>query len=141
MGREREEKAFSDYDNIVDFSKQNIPDFWISTYKTDSRINKIYTNGQYESSVSIVLCNDKEDENAPLFENETAISYDFDAKYPVLYIKFFVTERIEDVDEKTEDYIYDIPKYKYKPATLVFPSDNTSYILIDGAFYTIERRE
>lgn len=142
MGIEKEEEAFEDYSNKIEAAKQNIPEFWISTnpvdfkkYNKTSVINKIYTNGENESPTSIILCNSIEDEkDYPKFRAQTSISKDFEVKYPVIYIEFFIIE-IDDIN------VYDVEKNKYTPATLVFPSDNTAYILIGGAFYTIERRE
>ncbi len=87
-------------------------------------------NDNYRSPVSIVLSIDRLNENYPIFSDQTTISSDFYADYPILYIKFFIASK---KDNQVEKYI---------PATLAISSDNQFLILIDGAFYSlIEKRE
>lgn len=134
-------KAWEDTKRASELAKKNIPDFWVSTenkyrkeeYNKTSVINEIYVNGSVSSPVSISLCNTGYDEYYPTFSSETALSTDFQAQYPVVYIKFFTYELDKNIDDIHS-------RATYTPVTLVFPSDNTAYILIDGAFYTIERR-
>jgi hypothetical protein len=122
-------KAQNDYDEKVEIAKANIPvvNFSIKEYDgKDSDNNYIYVNDNYLSPISIVLSLDRSSDSYPIFKEQTAISGDFFAEYPVLYVKFFI-EHSENGQIK-----------EYEPATLVITSDNRFYILVDGAFYSLK---
>jgi len=126
VGEDVRSKAQNDYDEKVENAKIIIPDVYFSVkeyHGKDSDNNYIYVNDNYLSPISIVLSLDRSNDSYPIFRAQTAISGDFFAEYPVLYINFFIRE-----DRQTKEY---------KPATLVITSDNRFYILIDGAFYSL----
>lgn len=111
------------YDDKVRSAKKNIPAICISIREHNGQEiydNYIHNEG-YFSPVSIILSLDKENDYYPIFVDQNAISKDFDAEYPVMYIRFTL-------------YNEDI----YNPATLIITSDNKFYILIDGAFYSLK---
>ena len=59
----------------------------------------------------------------------TADSPDFEAEYPVLYIRFFFYEDNSNSERE------------YRPATLVITSDDRFYLLLDRAFYSLKPSE
>lgn len=130
LDKDYKEKLYIDYDYKKESAKKDIPEvyFSIKEYKgKGTNNNYIYVNDKYRSPVSIVLSTDRLNENYPIFSEQTTISSDFYADYPVLYIKFFITSK----DNQEEKYI---------PATLVISSDNQFLILIDGAFYSLTEK-
>jgi len=121
------------YDEKIRNSRNNIPNFYLSIRETNgsdtrtSNSNYIHVNGNYLSPISVILSINVFTDYQPAHVSQTAVSHDFVAEYPVLYIKFFI--------KNTQDN-----SVVYKPATLVITSDNRFYVLIEGAFYSLVRQ-
>lgn len=126
---DKTKKMIDKYDKAVEKSKNRAFDFLIYIRSFDNSFtaqNSVVVkneNAIFESPISIILSMDKNQENYPVFSDQTSLSQDFLVKYPVIFIKFFLKDN-------TNNYL---------PATILLSSDNKSYILIDGAFYELKR--
>lgn len=123
-------QLYDEYNTKIENAKVNIPTISISVkenYGKEISNNLIFVNGYYLSPISIVFSLDRINENYPVFVDQTTISKDFYVEYPTIYIKFFIPVE----DEKNQISMY-------RPATLVISRDNKFYLLIDGAFYSLE---
>jgi len=133
IGEDVKTRLYESYEEKIKNAKANIPDLYFSVKKyrkthgyRDTNSNYIYTDGVHSSSISIILSTNRINDYYTIFVNRTAISGDFIAEYPVLYIQFFIR------------LIDDNQAIKYEPATLVITSDDRFYILINGAFYSLK---
>lgn len=124
-------QLIKEYDKAVNEAKKTLPDvnFSVKMYngKEAPDCNDLIVQDGYISPISIILSKDRNDDNYPIFFEQTTISYDLGVKveYPVIYIKFFYLD-----EDKNGNALF-------KPATLVLSSNNKQYLLINGAFYSL----
>ena len=122
-----------EYQVKVEEAKNNLPSVVFSIKEKyfsslEAGANYIYTDGLRASPIAIILSMENEVPSLLANSEMTADSPDFQAEYPVLYIRFFL---IEDRDSERV----------YLPATLVITSDDRFYLLLDGAFYSLKPSE
>ena len=122
-----------EYQAKVEEAKNNLPSLIFSIKERDlpfleTDANYIYIDGLSPSPISVTLSMENEVPSMLADSEMTADSPDFQAEYPVLYIRFFFSEDRD--DERV-----------YLPATLVITSDDRFYLLLDGAFYSLKPSE
>ena len=122
-----------EYQVKVEEAKNNLPSLIFSIKERDlpfleTDANYIYIDGFSPSPISVTLSMENEVLSMLADSEMTADSPDFQAEYPVLYIRFFFSEDRD--DERV-----------YLPATLVITSDDRFYLLLDGAFYSLKPSE
>ena len=122
-----------EYQAKVEEAKNNLPSLIFSIKERDlpfleTDANYIYIDGFSPSPISVTLSMENEVPSMLADSEMTADSPDFQAEYPVLYIRFFFSEDRD--DERV-----------YLPATLVITSDDRFYLLLDGAFYSLKPSE
>ena len=122
-----------EYQAKVEEAKNNLPSLIFSIKERDlpfleTDANYIYIDGLSPSPISVTLSMENEVPSMLADSEMTADSPDFQAEYPVLYIRFFFSENRD--DERV-----------YLPATLVITSDDRFYLLLDGAFYSLKPSE
>ena len=122
-----------EYQVKVEEAKNNLPSLIFSIKERDlpfleTDANYIYIDGFSPSPISVTLSMENEVPSMFADSEMTADSPDFQAEYPVLYIRFFFSENRD--DERV-----------YLPATLVITSDDRFYLLLDGAFYSLKPSE
>ncbi len=128
-------ELYDQYDEKVKLAEENIPDIFFSVkegkFEGDPS-NYIYTKGRFYSPVNIILSLERLGDCYPILSERTAVSGDFVAEYPVLYIQFFLN-KISEGSRGSE----------YQSASIIITSDSDSEILLltDGAFYSIKRME
>ncbi len=128
LGEETQKKLLEEYDEEVREAENTIPDIEIE-FQTPAKYEKenaIWANN-YNSPFSIILSTARINDYYPSYKDSTTYSESFLVEYPVIYIKLFA--RFE--EETTEIY---------KPATIVVSADNQVMLLIEGAFYSLERK-
>ncbi len=126
LEEEKRNSLYNEYDNLVAEATEKIPNisFSIKQEKTYESENYICLQDGYNSPFSVILSIDRTEDNYPVLIEQTTISPDFYVEYPVIYIRFFTREYVEE-------------EWKYAPATLVLSSDGQFLILINGAFYSL----
>ena len=122
-----------EYQAKVEEAKNNLPSLIFSIKERDlpfleTDANYIYIDGLSPSPISVTLSMENEVPSMLADSEMTADSPDFQAEYPVLYIRFFFSEDRD--DERV-----------YLPATLVITSDDRFYLLLDRAFYSLKPSE
>ena len=86
----------------------------------------IRVNG-YESPFSIILSTERINDEYPIYSDTTTLSESFFVEYPVVYIKLFAKFKDGESD-------------RYNPATVIVSADGQVLLLMEGAFYSLERR-
>ena len=86
----------------------------------------IRVNG-YESPFSIILSTERINDEYPIYSDTTTLSESFFVEYPVVYIKLFA--RFKDGESD-----------RYNPATVIVSADGQVLLLMENAFYSLERR-
>lgn len=118
-----------EYQIKVEEAKNNLPSLVFSIkeiIKSETDANYIYINGILPSPIAVVLSMENEVPSMLANSEMTADSPDFEAEYPVLYIRFFFYEDNSNSERE------------YSPAALVITSDDRFYLLLDGAFYSLK---
>lgn len=120
-----------EYQIKVEEAKNNLPSVVFSIKENyfsslEAEANYIYTDGLRASPIAIILSMENEVPSMLANSEMTADSPDFEAEYPVLYIRFFFYEDNSNSERE------------YSPATLVITSDDRFYLLLDGAFYSLK---
>ena len=128
IGEETKKKLLEEYDEEVREAENTIPDIEIE-FRMPTKYEKenaVWVNN-YNSPFSIILSTARINDYYPSYRDSTTYSESFLVEYPVIYIKLFA--RFE--EEAAEIY---------KPATIVVSADHQVMLLIEGAFYSLERR-
>lgn len=128
IGEETKKKLLEEYDDEVREAENTIPDIEIE-FRMPTKYEKenaVWVNN-YNSPFSIILSTARINDYYPSYRDSTTYSESFLVEYPVIYIKLFA--RFE--EEAAEIY---------KPATIVVSADHQVMLLIEGAFYSLERR-
>lgn len=120
------ENLYREYDELVQQAQDNVPDITFTVKEGEvENENYIYVNDSFKSPFSMILSMERDNDYYPCFLEETTVSSDFYVKYPVIYIRIFVNVYEEETC--------------YMPATLILTSDDNFIVLIDGAFYLLEK--
>lgn len=133
---ELREKYHSVYEEKVRKAEQTVPEIQIGVRRSRGgrgylKENIILAN-RYDSPFSVILSTWPQDDIYPVRRDATTFSESLDVEYPVMYIKICVEFK---TDEEAEWSM----EYDYEPATIVITADKQLLLLIDGAFYTLER--
>ncbi len=128
MDEDLRKEFFEEYEREVREAESTVPDIRIEIEPLEEYENEYTISvNNYESPFSIILSTSRINDDYPIYEDTTTLSESFYMEYPVVYIKFFA--RFKDGETDT-----------YKPATVIVSADNQVMILMDGAFYSLERK-
>lgn len=126
---EAREKFFWEYHEAVRAAEESpMPDISIEVKPVEEYEDgyTIRVNG-YESPFSIILSTERINDEYPVYSDTTTLSESFFVEYPVVYIKLFASFKDGESD-------------RYKPATVVVSADGQVLLLMEGSFYSLERR-
>ena len=126
---EARETFFGEYHEAVRAAEESpVPDISVEVQPVEE-----YEDGytirvnDYESPFSIILSTERINDEYPIYSDTTTLSEKFFVEYPVVYIKLFASFKDGESD-------------RYNPATVIVSADGQVLLLMEGAFYSLERR-
>ena len=126
---EARETFFGEYHEEVRAAEESpVPDINVEVQPVEEYEDgyTIRVNG-YESPFSIILSTERINDEYPIYSDTTTLSESFFVEYPVVYIKLFAKFKDGESD-------------RYNPATVIVSADGQVLLLMEGAFYSLERR-
>ena len=126
---EARETFFGEYHEAVRAAEESpVPDISVEVQPVEEYEDgyTIRVNG-YESPFSIILSTERINDEYPIYSDTTTLSESFFVEYPVVYIKLFA--RFKDGESD-----------RYNPATVIVSADGQVLLLMENAFYSLERR-
>ncbi len=126
---EARETFFGEYHEAVRAAEESpVPDISVEVQPVEEYEDgyTIRVNG-YESPFSIILSTERINDEYPIYSDTTTLSESFFVEYPVVYIKLFAKFKDGESD-------------RYNPATVIVSADGQVLLLMEGAFYSLERR-
>ena len=126
---EARETFFREYHEAVRTAEESpVPDISVEVQPVEEYEDgyTIRVNG-YESPFSIILSTERINDEYPIYSDTTTLSESFFVEYPVVYIKLFAKFKDGESD-------------RYNPATVIVSADGQVLLLMEGAFYSLERR-
>ena len=126
---EARETFFGEYHEAVRAAEESpVPDISVEVQPVEE-----YEDGytirvnDYETPFSIILSTERINDEYPIYRDTTTLSESFFVEYPVVYIKLFTSFKDGESD-------------RYNPATMIVSADGQVLLLMEGAFYSLERR-
>ena len=126
---EARETFFGEYHEAVRAAEESpVPDISVEVQPMEEYEDgyTIRVNG-YESPFSIILSTERINDEYPIYSDTTTLSEKFFVEYPVVYIKLFASFKDGESD-------------RYNPVTVIVSEDGQVLLLMEGAFYSLERR-
>lgn len=126
---EARETFFGEYHEAVRAAEESpVPDISVEVQPVEEYEDgyTIRVNG-YESPFSIILSTERINDEYPIYSDTTTLSEKFFVEYPVVYIKLFASFKDGESD-------------RYNPVTVIVSEDGQVLLLMEGAFYSLERR-
>ena len=126
---EARETFFGEYHEAVRAAEESpVPDISVEVQPVEEYEDgyTIRVNG-YESPFSIILSTERINDEYPIYSDTTTLSESFFVEYPVVYIKLFASFKDGESD-------------RYNPVTVIVSEDGQVLLLMEGAFYSLERR-
>lgn len=126
---EARETFFGEYHEAVRAAEESpVPDISVEVQPVEEYEDgyTIRVNG-YESPFSIILSTERINDEYPIYSDTTTLSESFFVEYPVVYIKLFAKFKDGESD-------------RYNPATVIVSADRQVLLLMENAFYSLERR-
>ena len=135
-------KLIDRYVEKQSIAQNHIPDiqFSIKEDNDESVDNNYIFSESFQSPISIIFSRNTVGDAYPDRVYRTAITIDDDFKptYPVIYLQFYVIDK----EQNNEDNI-DLDEshigHMIRPVTMIISSDKTVCLLVDGAFYSLEK--